>query len=341
MLDFANQHAGLVRDPGNRNVGRDMPPRSTRFPLPRGAVRFLLALNLTVAVILGGWFVFQPDTRQREVRRLVENTFEHHKRVSALDVAWDIWQLYYADSATGRIAAGDKTIIYGGVPRAGLDAKAPSFRVLTNHGYAVGYSDALGDPVWAAYHVRDLAHFPTPAARPEKFEVDRRTAARIMPEDYANSGYDRGHMAPNYAIATHYGTAAQRETFLMSNITPQLHSLNAGLWKELEMKIATSYPARYGEVWVFTGPVFGASPKKLRGGVAVPEAFFLIVIDENEGKLRTLAFIVPQEAPAEADPERYLTRIEEIQRRTGLDFLPELDDASQKQVEAQKASRVW
>ena len=127
----------------------------------------------------------------------------------------------------------------------------------------------------------------------------------------------------------------------MSNITPQRHALNAGLWKELEMKIATSYPARYGEVWVLAGPVFGTGTAKLRGGVLVPEAFFMIMVDENEGKLRTLAFIVPQEAPAEARPARYLTTIDEIQRRTGLDFLSELDDASERQVEQQRAERVW
>jgi endonuclease G len=75
--------------------------------------------------------------------------------------------------------------------------------------------------------------------------------------------------------------------------------------------------------------------------VAVPEGFFLIVIDESEGKLRTLAFIVPQEAPTSANPEHYLTSIDEIQQRTGLNFLSELDDAAEKQVEAQRASRVW
>ena len=250
----------------------------------------------------------------------------------------DLWPLYYADSATGRIASGDKTLVYGGAPRPGPGCHAPSFRILANQGYAVGYCDAVGNPVWAADHVRDLARLPTPGARPDKFETDRRTAARVAPGDYAASGYDRGHLAPNYAIATRYGTAAQRETFLRSNVTPQLHALNVGLWQELEQKIATSYPARYAEVWAITGPVFAATPKKLRGRVAVPEAFFLIVIDEHEGKLRTLALIVPQEAPPDAEPERYLTRFDEIERRIGLDFLGELDDAAESQVEAQRAT---
>ncbi len=320
-----------------------MSARSRRkpFPVPRGAVRFFLWLNLGVAGLLGGWYVIQPASRQSEVQRLVAATFAHNKHVTALDVAWDVWQLYYADSATGKIAAGDKALVYGGAPRPGPGPDAPTFRVLTNQAYIVGYSDALGNPLWAAYHMRDLAEIPKPAARPEKFEVDRRTSARVPSTDYTNSGYDRGHMAPNYAIATHYGEAAQRETFLMSNVVPQRHALNAGLWKELEQRIATSWPARYAEVWVIAGPVFGPQPQRLRGGVAVPDAFFLIVIDENEGRLRTMAFLVPQETPANTEPDRYLTSIDEIQRRTGLDFLSELDDVAEKQVEQAKAAKVW
>ena len=321
-------------------MARRSTPPSLR--LPRRFALWLLGLNVAVATVLGGWYLFQPDTRQREVRRLVHNAIEGKKRVTALDVAWDVWQLYYADSSAGKIAPGDKTLVYGGVPRPAESAgRKVEFRVLTNKGYVVGYSDALGNPVWAAYRVADLEKIPTPPARPEKFEVDRRTVARIAPDDYASSGYDRGHLAPNYAIATRHGVAAQRETFLMSNITPQKHALNAGLWRELEQKIAASYPARYGEVWVLAGPIFGAQPRQLRRGVHIPEAFFLIVVDENEGRLRTLAFIVPQDAPPSADPEKYLSTIDEIQRRTGLDFLSELDDASEWAVETQRAARVW
>ena len=238
--------------------------------------------------------------------------------------------------------------MYGGAPQLATGtttttgaSRVTDTRLLTNRAYAVGYSDALGNPLWAAYRVQDLATIPASPPRPEKFETDRRTVARIAPEDYTNSGYDRGHLAPNYAIATRHGVAAQEETFLMSNITPQRHALNAGLWRELEMKIATSYPARYGEVWVLTGPVFGANPQKLRDRVQVPEAFYLIVIDENEGRLRTLSLLVPQETPAGADPENFLTTIDEIQRRTGLDFLRELDDTSERAVETQRATRLW
>jgi endonuclease G len=75
--------------------------------------------------------------------------------------------------------------------------------------------------------------------------------------------------------------------------------------------------------------------------VAVPEAFFKIIIDENEGRLRTLALLVPQDAPADAEPARYLTTIAEIQRRTGLDFLSEIEDDAERAIEAQRAGRLW
>ncbi len=311
-----------------------------RLPLPPSVLRWVLIANLCTAVLLGGWFLLQPAGRQAEVERLVGNAFARDKNVSFLEIAWDVWQLYYADSARGRVAPGDKSIVYGGAPRPRA-ADGEELRILANRGYVVGYSERLRNPRWAAYHVRDLSRIPVPKPRPEKFEVDRRTASRVGSESYSGSGYDRGHMAPNYAIATRHGEAAQRETFLMSNITPQRHALNAGLWRELETRAATSWPARYGEVWVIVGPVFGANPRTLRGGVAVPEAFFKIIIDEQDGRLRTLAFLVPQDVPEGADPARHLTTIEEIERRTGLDFLPELDEQSQRAIETQRAARVW
>ena len=314
------------------------------IPIPRGAVKWVLLLNLAVAALGGGWYLLQPAPRQAEVRRLVGNAFEADKRVTALEVVWDLWQLYYGDSAGGKTAPGDNALVYGGPPQLAAETTpdgTTALRLLTNKAYVVGYSDSARNPLWVAYRVRDLARIPSAGERPAKFETDRRTAARVAPDDYTGSGYDRGHLAPNYAIATRHGAAAQRETFLMSNIVPQRHALNAGLWKELEQRVATNWPARYGEVWVIVGPVFGAAPPKLRGGILVPDAFFKIVIDEQDGRLRTLAFLVPQDAPTDADPARYLTSIAEIQRRTGLDFLAEIEDAAEQQIEARRADRVW
>lgn len=294
-----------------------------------------LYFNVVLWAIIGGWYLFQPAVRQREVSQLVGNLFDGRKEISALDVAWDLWQLYYgADYVRTPLATG-KSPVYGGMPA----TKAGTLRILTNTGYVVGYSETLGSPLWAAYRVSDIDLQASPP-RPDEFRSDSRTVARIEPAVYNNSGYDRGHLAPNYAIATHYGKEAQAETFLMSNIMPQKHALNAGLWKTLEQKIATSYPGRFGEVWVFAGPVFGPQPAKLRDRVTVPESCYMIILDESDGRIRAEAFLFPQETTA-GRLGTYLTSIDEIERRTGLDFFAALPDDAETALEARKVDRAW
>ncbi len=302
---------------------------------------------LNVALIAGGgiWYLLQPPARQTEVRQLVGNAFAENKRVDLLDVAWDIYQLYYSpDFVSTPPAPGDRTHLYAGVP-ATTAAPAQITRVLTNIGYAVGYDDNVGVPRWAAYRVVDLTPLPDAPERPDAFMVDRRTVARVESDAYTGSGYDRGHLAPNYAIATRHGVAAQQETFLMSNIVPQRHSLNAGLWKQLEMEIATAYPARFGEIWVLCGPVLGDPPARLpgrdRNRPAIPESCFMIVVDESDGRVRTQAFLFPAEPRDGTRLGDYLTTIDEIEFRTGLDFLAELPDDAESALEAKRASRVW
>jgi endonuclease G len=304
-----------------------------------GKFKALLWFNVILLAVMGGWFVTQPEARRAEVTKLVSNYFEKKKGVELLDVALDIYRMYYGGDFVAAVAEGDRTHVYGGAPMA--NGFPHPVRLLVNEGYVVGYCEALGNPAWAAYRVADMDKPMEPAPRPETFETDLRTAARVAPSDYTNSGYDRGHMAPNHAIATRYGEAAQRETFLMSNIAPQRHALNGGVWKQLEMKIATSYPARFGEVWVVVGPVFEPRAEKLRNGTVVPEAFFKIVIDESDGRVRTQAFIFPQATPAGAEAGRYAVSIDEVERRTGLDFLHELPDAAEDALEAKRTDRVW
>lgn len=302
--------------------------------------RPLLWLNAGLLGLLVGCYAFQPAARRAEVDQLIENYFEREKGISLLDVAWDLLQLYVSDDFVllpGRTGAGGD--LYGGPPRP--DGFPHAVRRLVNRGYTAGYSEVLENPVWVAYRVQDRKGAPAPAGRPDRFMVDLRTAARVAPEAYSGSGYDRGHLAPSHAIAVHHGDEAQRETFLMSNIVPQRHTLNAGPWRELERRIATSYPGRFGEVWVLAGPVFGASRETLPNGTVVPESFFMILLDESDGRLRALGVILPQSAGATGDLDRHLVSIDEIERRTGFDFLAELADGTEAALEARIPARVW
>jgi endonuclease G, mitochondrial len=301
--------------------------------------RTIVAVNILILLLGGGWYFSQPADRKTEIRLLVGNYLDKEKQVNLPELAWDLWQYYYGDQFVASEFKGGKELIYGGIPDSSkLGSKV---RLLENTGYAAEYSDALKNPLWVAYRLFDQKNLRKPGERPSGFDTDTRTFAKVRSDDYTGSGYDRGHLAPNYGIALCYGREAQEETFLMSNIIPQKHELNAGPWKELEMRAAVNYPARYQEIWVIAGPVFGSKPMTTKGGVPIPEHCYKIMLDETGGKLRVQAFLMPQDIPAGAEPKRFLTSIDAIEKLTSLDFLAALDDATEDRLESRVAGSVW
>jgi endonuclease G len=240
----------------------------------------------------------------------------------------------------------DDRLIFGGAPRAGPGAgDEVRCTVLRNQGYVAGYSDWRRDPLWVCYRVFHVAA-PFDFPRPGGFSPDPRTAARVKDGDYAGSGYQRGHMAPNASIMREFGKDAQRETFLLSNICPQSPELNERVWERLEAD-ERKYADRFEEVWVIDGPVFGdlngGATARLASGIAVPSAFYKILIDEEGqagGQPRVFAVIMPQNVKGTELPQEFLTTVSEIQKETHLDFLWKLDAQTQGELERTKW-KMW
>ncbi|MCY2926107.1 MAG: DNA/RNA non-specific endonuclease [Planctomycetota bacterium] len=225
--------------------------------------------------------------------------------------------------------------IFGGLPKTSQELK-----LLRNTGYIVGYSENHKDPAWVAYRLFKVADAPA-LPRPKVFSVDPRTDAKVKQADYVNSGFDRGHMAPNHAIATRYGEEAQLQTFLMSNICPQKPKLNRKVWEKLEAIEADDYANRFEEVWIIDGPIFDEQPDKLAAGVDVPKAFFKIIVDEVNGKPRMLGFIMPQGVKGDENPKMFLTSVKSIEDQTGLDFFTDLPKDEEDKLEAEVPQEMW
>ena len=254
-----------------------------------------------------------------------------------------VWALMVERNRTASPATTTRTDsselrIYKGLPNAA--AYGHPVLVLTNSGYLVGYCEAHRNPAWVGFSISSITVGST-AKRPSKFLTDTRTASPVAHGDYTGTGYDRGHMAPNYAIGTRYGHEAQRATFLLSNITPQSPNLNRIWWRVLEEKEANDFAVRLERVWVVTGPVFAGEVKKLPSGVDVPTAFFRIILDEENGQPRVLAFIAPQTVTGHEPLAQFLTSVREVERQTGLDFYSELSKDVQDRMETIKAARLW
>jgi endonuclease G, mitochondrial len=171
------------------------------------------------------------------------------------------------------------------------------------------------------------------------FKTDIRNLTFISHSDYTNSGYDRGHMAPNYAISRLYGKSAQEDTFLMTNITPQKPNLNQKIWKDLEELEFDQFSQKFKEMWVFTGPVFDENIERLKSSffVEIPDAFYKIYVGiDDDNELHTLSFMIPQHVKNSAKIKNFITTIDEIEELTKIDFLHKLDDDLEDRLESER-----
>jgi len=236
-------------------------------------------------------------------------------------------------------------LLYQGAPQA-CDAKNSDtwFRILRNHGFILGYSDLRGNPLWVEYALTPEANTPS-LKRPNRFETDWRSINRVSHDSYQNSGYDRGHMAPNYAISHLYGRAGQADSFLMTNITPQKPKLNQQLWQHLEETEIKHFAQNFGKVWVITGPIFSGKVERLSSDwrVEIPDAFYKIYITEAApGKPPVaLAFLVAQTVNGKESLAQFVTSIDNIEMQTGIDFFAELDDRIEAHLEAAIEPMPW
>lgn len=236
------------------------------------------------------------------------------------------------------------TMVFQGIPKATENSWKTFTRIFRNDAYMVGYSDFRSNPLWVVYTLTSPKENRPHLKRPESFRSDWRNLGLISTSDYTNSGYDRGHMAPNRAIAHLYGKKAQEETFLMTNISPQKPSLNQKLWQELEALEFEAFTQKFKRVWVYTGPLFRGDTRHLKHSywVEIPDAFYKIYVGiQADGSLKTLAFVIPQNAKANTPLEKFIVSIDTVEKSSGFDFLHALEDGIENELEKQTQKEGW
>jgi len=235
--------------------------------------------------------------------------------------------------------------IYGGMPERTESGWQHWYRVLRNDGFMVGYSDLRLNPMWSTYWLQELtdAQKKQGYKRPGQFSEDWRTVWRVKHQDYTRSGYDRGHLAPNYAISRLYGKKAQVETFLMTNIVPQKPNLNRKIWQRLEEAAVDHFTKQFSRVAVITGPVFDQDIQRLDSWVEIPDGFYKIFVGINaEGKAESmLAFLMPQTVQGNEPLSAFVVSVDKVEEVTGYNFFSQLDDQQEAKLESLEADPRW
>lgn len=194
--------------------------------------------------------------------------------------------------------------------------------------FALSFNDTLHFPNWVAWHLNagdigsaSRGQFQPDAHLPAGFTV-------VTPGDYTRTGYDRGHNCPS---ADRSDTRANNDAvFVMSNMTPQAHGLNAGPWEQLE-SYCRDLARRGNELYIVCGHGFSAPTHDTIGRVhiAVPDFAWKVVVvvpDQSGNDLnritaqtRVIAVKMPNiNTVSKQAWTRYVVTPAQIEQATGL-----------------------
>ena len=153
--------------------------------------------------------------------------------------------------------------------------------------YFVAYDAPVKIPAYVAYTLTPpnaLGCWP----RTNAFVADRSVANGAKPDDYAGTGYDKGHAAPDGDLS--WSEQVEYESFLMTNMYPQHGSLNRGIWKLLETSIRGWAVQRNQPYTIYVGAMYGKGDESIGNGVIVPHGYYKIVINNATKEIAGWAF---------------------------------------------------
>jgi len=184
--------------------------------------------------------------------------------------------------------------------------------------YLVGYDAQAKIPNYVAYTLTPPNALGC-VARTNAFAADQSIPNGATPDDYASTGYDKGHMAPDGDLS--WDPQVEFESFLMTNMAPQAGSLNRGIWKLLETSVRGWAVQHNQSFTIISGSVYTASDKKIGRGVVVPHGFYKIVINNQTNEIAGWAF--PHTAPYPNlgnDLTRFRMPVSQIQTMAGVQY---------------------
>ena len=211
-------------------------------------------------------------------------------------------------------------------------------KIYHREGYIVGYNKDLRVPNFVAWRLTG-DHTTGPQKRLQNFMEDTEVPIpRATPQDYKGSSWSRGHLCP--AGDNKWSYKAMHDTFLLTNICPQHSALNTGMWNQIEM-LCRNWANKYGEVYIVCGPIFFKGEKRTIGPnkVAVPDAFFKVVLCLDV-RPKAIGFVCRNTALG-GKKHDYVHSVSEVERITGYDFFPMLEQSIQKEVESMCDLKVW
>jgi len=174
---------------------------------------------------------------------------------------------------------------------------------------------------------------------------------RISSNDYTGSGYDRGHILGSADRL--YSKEANGQTFYMSNMHPQLAGFNRqGIWYNLEIFLRDNYDTSSfrDTLYVVKGGTISEGNYTMVGKgskLVCPKHFYVAILAfakkyaKSNGGYFAIAYWMDHKDNTDLVSSKYAITIDELEKRTGIDFFCNLPDDIEDAVESSMYLSDW
>jgi endonuclease G, mitochondrial len=210
--------------------------------------------------------------------------------------------------------------------------------IVSHTAFTLCYSETHEQARWVAYRLTASMCNGNDEERTNNFRKDEFVkSGSALPADYKKTGYDRGHLCPAGDMA--WSEQSMSESFLMSNMSPQVPGFNRGIWKNLESFVRESALVNR-ELYVVTAGVLKDSLPSIGNNVAIPQYYYKVLLDVHAPGYKAIGFVLPNQA-SKASMFSYAVSVDSVERLTGIDFFPLLPDSLESLLEKSFDISSW
>lgn len=208
--------------------------------------------------------------------------------------------------------------------------------------YSLEYDVYKRHSRWVAYSWTKETSKDAISGRNDQFRWDN-----IIPVQYSTdnwfrgSGFSRGHLVANND--RQYDREANSQTFYYANMSPQRQNHNEGVWLQLEQLLqgwARNGSLKYDAIYVTKGGTIAddqVESKRLKDIIVVPKYYWMAVVLKNGNDYHGIGFWTEHLKPSRVNSISSVAKsIDEIEKLTGIDLFPNLENDVEFRVEAEK-----
>ncbi|MFV8362822.1 DNA/RNA non-specific endonuclease [Flavobacterium sp. ZT3P35] len=211
-------------------------------------------------------------------------------------------------------------------------------QIVKHQYYSLSYNEEYEQAEWVAYELKSSYVKNNNFKRPFFIKDIKVKTGSADWRNYKKSSLDKGHLCP--AGDMEFDVNGYNDTFLTSNIAPQEHNFNNGVWNRLEQKVRY-WAVKYDGLYVVTGGVLEPTLATIgKEKVAVPKLFYKIVLRRSEKNCKMIGFLIPNKE-SNAPLYQFVVSVDAIEKLTGINFFPKLNDVLENTLEKGSSYKNW